>query len=525
MRNISFVLAVFVLLAGLPVVVWLDMRHLSEKDLHRQAEDFSKVVGLVREFYSRDVVSRIVANDGKAVFSHNFRDIPGGVPVPATFSLELANLLQQDTLNLHYRFLSDYPFKNRPERKLSDFDSHALSTFRAGGEQEIMRFSGDLLSRKIEMAIPVTMQQNCVACHNTHPQSRKTDWQVGDVRGVQVFSVAQPIAFDFSSYRNLLIYFVLLALTGGMFIRHQARQARTINESNLSLSKLNQFLEGLTSKLSVYLSPQIYKFIFSGDKNVSISTDRKKLTIFFSDIQGFTETKDNMQPEDLSNLLNEYLTEMSEIALKHGATIDKYIGDAILAFFGDPETRGATEDARACVRMAIEMQLRLVELNVKWRRQGIAKPFAARMGINTGYCNVGNFGSAKRMDYTIIGMEANLAARLEGYAEPGSIAISTETFGLVKDIVEAEAGAPVALKGIGREITPYIVKGLVDTQEKGGDVIAMSSKGLDLYIDVGAAAEGELDELIAKVIWLRAEQRAGLRGGDSALGASGPKSA
>ena len=289
MRNISFVLAVFVLLAGLPVVVWLDMRHLSEKDLHRQAEDFSKVVGLVREFYSRDVVSRIVANDGKAVFSHNFRDIPGGVPVPATFSLELANLLQQDTLNLHYRFLSDYPFKNRPERKLSDFDSHALSTFRAGGEQEIMRFSGDLLSRKIEMAIPVTMQQNCVACHNTHPQSRKTDWQVGDVRGVQVFSVAQPIAFDFSSYRNLLIYFVLLALTGGMFIRHQARQARTINESNLSLSKLNQFLEGLTSKLSVYLSPQIYKFIFSGDKNVSISTDRKKLTIFFSDIQGFTE--------------------------------------------------------------------------------------------------------------------------------------------------------------------------------------------------------------------------------------------
>ena len=232
-----------------------------------------------------------------------------------------------------------------------------------------------------------------------------------------------------------------------------------------------------------------------------------------------------MQPEDLSNLLNEYLTEMSEIALKHGATIDKYIGDAILAFFGDPETRGATEDARACVRMAIEMQLRLVELNVKWRRQGIAKPFAARMGINTGYCNVGNFGSAKRMDYTIIGMEANLAARLEGYAEPGSIAISTETFGLVKDIVEAEAGAPVALKGIGREITPYIVKGLVDTQEKGGDVIAMSSKGLDLYIDVGAAAEGELDELIAKVIWLRAEQRAGLRGGDSALGASGPKSA
>jgi hypothetical protein len=221
---------------------------------------------------------------------------------------------------------------------------------------------------------------------------------------------------------------------------------------------LNVFLEALTSKLSVYLSPQIYEFIFSGDKNVSISTDRKKLTIFFSDIQGFTETTDNMQPEDLSNLLNEYLTEMSEIALKHGATIDKYIGDAILAFF-----------------------------------------------------NVGNFGSARRMDYTIIGMEENLAAQLEGFAAPGSIAISTETYGLVKDIVIAEAAEPVALKGIGRMITPYIVQGLVDIQAKGSDVIAMNSAGLDLYIDVGEAADGELDELIAKVVRLRAERRAGLR--------------
>jgi adenylate cyclase len=360
------------------------------------------------------------------------------------------------------------------------------------------------------MAIPVVMQENCVACHNTHPQSRKTDWKVGDVRGVQVFSVSQPISFDFASYRNLLVYFFALALTGGLFIRHQARQARTITESNRSLSKLNSFLEDLTSKLSVYLSPQIFKFIFSGDKNVSISTERKKLTIFFSDIQGFTETTDNMQPEDLSNLLNDYLTEMSDIALKHGATIDKYVGDAILVFFGDPETKGEAEDAKACIRMAVEMQQRLRELNVKWRRQGIAKPFVARMGVNTGYCNVGNFGSAKRMDYTIIGMEANLAARLEGISEPGSIAISTETYGLVRDIVEAEEGKPVALKGISRKITPYFVHGLVAEQEKAREVIAMNARGLDLYIDVGEAEDGELDELIAKVIRLRAERRAGL---------------
>ncbi|MFT6583050.1 MAG: hypothetical protein ACJAU6_003500 [Alphaproteobacteria bacterium] len=343
-------------------------------------------------------MARIVANNGKAVFSHDFRDVPGGAPVPATFSLELSAMLKDDALNLSYRFLSDYPFKNRATRVLDEFDAQALTVFRTSEEKEIVRFSGDFLSRKIEMAIPVLMKPNCVACHNTHPLSPKTDWKSGDIRGVQVFTVAQPIEFDFASYRNLLIYLFVLAVVSGAFIRHQARQARTINESNRSLSKLNIFLESLTSKLSVYLSPQIYKFIFSGDMKVNISTQRKKLTIFFSDIQGFTETTDNMQPEDLANLLNEYLTEMFDIALRHGATIDKYVGDAILVFFGDPETMGDVEDARACVRMAVEMQERLVELNVKWRRQGIAKPFAARIGINTGYCNVGNFGSAKRMD-------------------------------------------------------------------------------------------------------------------------------
>ena len=98
-------------------------------------------------------------------------------------------------------------------------------------------------------------------------------------------------------------------------------------------------------KISKYLSPQIYKSIFSGEKDVVISTERKKLTIFFSDIKDFTATTERLQPEELTQLLNEYFTEMSKIADDHGATIDKFIGDAILAFFGDPETQGAAEDA------------------------------------------------------------------------------------------------------------------------------------------------------------------------------------
>ena len=94
---------------------------------------------------------------------------------------------------------------------------------------------------------------------------------------------------------------------------------------------------------------------------------------------------------------------MSQIALSYGATIDKYVGDAIVIFFGDPETRGVNEDALACVEMALAMRKRMLELHDQWRASGIEKPLECRIGINTGYCTVGNFGSEDRMDYTIIG--------------------------------------------------------------------------------------------------------------------------
>jgi len=184
--------------------------------------------------------------------------------------------------------------------------------------------------------------------------------------------------------------------------------------------------------------------------------------------------------------LNEYLTEMSAIALQHGATVDKFIGDAILAFFGDPETKGLEEDARACLRMAVDMQRRLEQLNAEWRRRGIEQPFRARMGINTGYCNVGNFGSEDRMDYTIIGAEANLAARLQSIAEPGGIVLSYETYALVRNLVEARSLPPIHMKGISREVVPYAVEGVLGDLAQKPVMIAEWTAGLDLFLDLQA---------------------------------------
>jgi adenylate cyclase len=232
------------------------------------------------------------------------------------------------------------------------------------------------------------------------------------------------------------------------------------------------------------LPPQLYSGIFAG-KDVQVATERKKLTVFFSDVVDFTSTAERMQPEELTALLNEYLTDMSSVAAAHGGTVNKFIGDAILVFFGDPESRGAVEDARACLAMALDMQRRLAELNVRWRKRGIAEPFRARMGINTGFCNVGNFGSDDRMDYTIIGAEANLASRLQSVAEPGGIVLSYETFMLVRDMVRARPLEPITLKGIAYPVVPYAVEGLTGAR-RGAEVISEHDAGLDLFIDTSA---------------------------------------
>jgi len=252
---------------------------------------------------------------------------------------------------------------------------------------------------------------------------------------------------------------------------------------NRELTDTNDFLAAVSMKIAKYLSPQIYKSIFSGQKEVTIATERKKLTIFFSDIKDFTATTERLQPEELTALLNEYLTEMSAIALKHGGTVDKFIGDAMLVFFGDPETKGVVEDAKACLRMSIEMQRRMADLNAQWRERGIERPFRTRMGINTGFCNVGNFGSVDRMDYTAIGAEVNLAARLQSIAEPGHIVISYETYVLVRDIVAARALPPISVKGVGRMVVPYVVEGVLDDAGRKIEIFSEHITGLDFYLD------------------------------------------
>ncbi|WP_366511744.1 PAS domain-containing protein [Mesorhizobium sp.] len=283
-------------------------------------------------------------------------------------------------------------------------------------------------------------------------------------------------------------------------IRKAKHKAERANEL---VTEKNRALEALSNKLSKYLSPQVYSSIFSGSQEVKIASHRKKLTVFFSDIADFTATTDDLESEELTSLLNHYLTEMSKIALEHGATIDKYIGDAILAFFGDPETRGIKQDAMACVSMAIAMQRRMRELQAEWRDRGLQKPFRLRIGINTGYCTVGNFGSEDRMEYTIIGGEVNLASRLQSHAELDGILLSHETYSLVKEMVVAEEREPIHAKGIARPVRNYKVLDRIDDMVIQGRAIREEQDGLRVLVDLRktdkASAVKTLEGIISRL--------------------------
>jgi len=130
--KMSFVLVflVLVLLAGLPLAVWLDLSNLADTNLRRQAADLNSVISSMRAYYAANVVGRVLASPGATKVVHNYQDIPGAIPIPATLSLELGKVISERQQNIAYRFVSDYPFKNRPAHALDQFETNALSQLR-----------------------------------------------------------------------------------------------------------------------------------------------------------------------------------------------------------------------------------------------------------------------------------------------------------------------------------------------------------------------------------------------------------
>ena len=209
--------------------------------------------------------------------------------------------------------------------------------------------------------------------------------------------------------------------------------------------------------LSKYVAPQLAETISHGQIDLIWKHYREKLTLFFSDIKNFTIITDSLEPEDMANLLNEYLTEMNDIINKYQGTLAQVIGDGLYVFFGAPKKTDDRDHAVRCLKMAIDMQAKMKELNKKWFDIGIDETLQIRCGINTGMATVGGYGSSERKEYTAMGMQVNIAARIESACNPGHILISHATWALVKEDIPCTTQNKIKIKGYHRPITVYEV--------------------------------------------------------------------
>ena len=273
------------------------------------------------------------------------------------------------------------------------------------------------------------------------------------------------------------------------------RQKGIVQAAKEEAEKQQQLLQKASDRLSKYLSPQICEQIFS-DVEFDTGTGRKKLTIFFSDIVNFTSITESMEAEELSGFLNFYLTNMCEIALKYGGTIDKFIGDSVMIFFGDPQSKGPEQDALACCNMGLEM-LAFVEKNEELFKEQFNFPekLEIRIGVHSGVCSVGNFGSDQRLDYTVIGRAVNVAARLEQAAPKNSMLFSNSTNSLLGDTFQVSDSIEVKAKGIDRPIIGYILTNQVSKRS----LVTVKEEGISLKFDPSIVDKKEVDKFLLKI--------------------------
>ena len=273
------------------------------------------------------------------------------------------------------------------------------------------------------------------------------------------------------------------------------RQKGIVQAAKEEAEKQQQLLQKASDRLSKYLSPQICEQIFS-DVEFDTGTGRKKLTIFFSDIVNFTSITESMEAEELSGFLNFYLTNMCEIALKYGGTIDKFIGDSVMIIFGGPQSQGLEQDALACCNMGLEM-LAFVEKNEELFKEKFNFPekLEIRIGVHSGVCSVGNFGSDQRLDYTVIGRAVNVAARLEQAAPNNSMLFSNSTKSLLGDTFQVSDSIEVKAKGIDRPIIGYILTNQVSKRS----LVTVKEEGISLKFDPSIVDKKEVDKFLLKI--------------------------
>ena len=367
----------------------------------------------VQSMYSSEVVARL--NYLGITPTNDYRNRDGAIPFPATFGIELAKAMTNPEAGIITRLYSDYPFATRKDGGPKDeYESLAWTTLRFATDKTkpFIRFENVNNRMSMRYGKSLVMKQSCVDCHNSHPDSTKKDWKVGDVRGVREVIVpmdaTRQIAYtEWELYVGVMLFITISGL-GILFLVINALKASIalLSKTNVAYDRFvpHEFLSYLKKQsiIDVQLSDSI----------------EKHMTVLFSDIRNFTRLSEAMTPEENFMFLNSYYSVMGPVIRNNHGFVDKYIGDGMMALFDH------TDDA---VRAAIEMLVKLEEYNRNTFRER-PEPLRIGIGLHKGKLRLGTVGELNRMDGTVISDAVNLASRIEGLTKLyGAQILITET--------------------------------------------------------------------------------------------------
>lgn len=260
---------------------------------------------------------------------------------------------------------------------------------------------------------------------------------------------------------------VLIAYSSGVFVClvNEMVTRRSFVKDRIIQVQQSQLADSRDA-IRRYMPPAVARRIIRGESASIEAPLRRRVTILFCDISGFTDIVDRVEPEVITQVLGDYLSAMSNLVDAAGGTLNEFAGDGLMALFGAPDEVAPIEQARRSIHTALAMQEKMVELSESWRILGLGKVLKVRIGINTGMVSVGSYGSQGRMTYTAVGLATNIAARLEGAAEPGQILISETAYQLIRDEVDCTPRGGLDCKGVHFAVPVYVVLGTLGSAER-----------------------------------------------------------
>ncbi|MEM6502126.1 MAG: adenylate/guanylate cyclase domain-containing protein [Cyanobacteria bacterium P01_C01_bin.89] len=449
--SILFAVAVF-------ASMW-NVSHLTEVLVQTQALQNAKLYAQSltesRSLYSAEVVKRAVA-ESQTEASHDYAMHPGNIPLPATFLIELGERIRGGPEDISVRLYSSYPFPWRKETggPKNKFEEEALTALTKNPQEPFYRLDRSGNSLTFSYAQADVLRPSCVGCHNTYPGTPKTDWKVGDVRGI--LEIVQPLdAIAQRTQRGLRDLFLMLgilsclALVGIGIVIARLRSIsqeleRRVVERTAQLQTVNSELAEAQEKserlLLNILPASIAKRLKEGENQIAQSFP--EATILFADIVGFTELSQRVGAQQLVDFLNQIFSGFDTLCDQYSLEKIKTIGDAYMVVGGLPERRD--DHAEGIADMAIAMQHQIRAFNYRNETK-----ITIRIGVHTGPVVAGVIGQ-KKFIYDLWGDSVNIASRMESHGVAGKIQVSEVTYELLKGEYHLEFRGNIKVKGKGK---------------------------------------------------------------------------